>query len=236
MYQFDSRVRYSEVDKDRKMTPVSVINYFQDCSSFQSENLGIGIDFHKKRNRAWFLASWQIVIGRMPVFGEKITVQTWPYAFKGFMGERNYCICDEHGERLAWANSVWTYVNVETGHPARVDDLEKLRFELSEKLDMEYMSRKIAVPKECVRQDSFVVARQHLDSNNHVNNGQYVQMAAAFLPETFEIGQIRTEYRKAAVLGNVMVPLVHQEEKLCTVLLCDEEEKPYAIIEFTAKE
>ena len=44
MYSFDSRVRYSEVDEDRKLSLTGVINYMQDCSTFQSEDLNMGID------------------------------------------------------------------------------------------------------------------------------------------------------------------------------------------------
>ena len=45
MYSFDSRVRYSEVDEDRKLSLTGVINYMQDCSTFQSEDLNMGIDY-----------------------------------------------------------------------------------------------------------------------------------------------------------------------------------------------
>ena len=44
MYEFDSRVRYSEVDHHGTMTVPALINYFQDCSTFQSEQLGYGMD------------------------------------------------------------------------------------------------------------------------------------------------------------------------------------------------
>ena len=92
IYQFDSRVRYSEVDENRRITLLSILNYFQDCSSFHSEKIGVGIDYLKEKQCAWVLSSWQIVLGELPVFGQEITVQTWPYSFKGFLGERNFCI------------------------------------------------------------------------------------------------------------------------------------------------
>ena len=38
MYKFDGRIRYSEVDSERKLTVEKMIDYFQDCSSFQSED------------------------------------------------------------------------------------------------------------------------------------------------------------------------------------------------------
>lgn len=232
IYQFDSRVRYSEVDMERKLTLPSILNYFQDCSSFHSEKAGVGIDFLKQRQCVWVLSAWQIVIGHAPLFGERITVQTWPYAFKGFLGSRNFCMRDEAGEKLAWANSIWTYVDLKTGHPVKMSEQEAEAYVLHEKLDMEYAPRKIPIPTESVIQEPFVVLRHHLDTNNHVNNGQYVQMAMAFLPERFEIEQMRAEYKKAALLGDKIVPYVHLEEERCTVVLGDESEKPYAVVEF----
>ena len=100
IYQFDSRVRYSEVDENRRITLLSILNYFQDCSSFHSEKIGFGIDYLKEKQCAWVLSSWQIVLGELPVFGQEITVQTWPYSFKGFLGERNFCIRDEKVKSL----------------------------------------------------------------------------------------------------------------------------------------
>lgn len=42
MYGYDSRVRLSEVDQDRRMTLNAILNSFQDCSSFHSEDPGSG--------------------------------------------------------------------------------------------------------------------------------------------------------------------------------------------------
>ena len=44
MYTFESRVRFSEVDATEKLTLPAVVNYFQDCTTFQSEELGRGIE------------------------------------------------------------------------------------------------------------------------------------------------------------------------------------------------
>ena len=41
-YEFEGKVRYSEIDHRATMTLPALINYFQDCSTFQSEDLGIG--------------------------------------------------------------------------------------------------------------------------------------------------------------------------------------------------
>ena len=89
MYTFDSCVRYSETDEDGKLSVTGIIKYLQDCSIFQSEALGIGVEYLKQHDRAWWLSSWQIIIDRYPRLGEKIIIGTWPYDFKGIYGYRN---------------------------------------------------------------------------------------------------------------------------------------------------
>ena len=37
-FEFESRVRYSETGPDQKLTLVSLVDYFQDSSTFQSED------------------------------------------------------------------------------------------------------------------------------------------------------------------------------------------------------
>ncbi len=90
MYQFESRVRYSEVDSERHLTLPAVMDYLQDCCTFQSEDMNIGVEYLAEQKQAWVLSSWEIKIRRYPVMGEKICVETWPYAFKGFYGYRNF--------------------------------------------------------------------------------------------------------------------------------------------------
>lgn len=232
-YQFTSRVRYSEVGEDKKLTLPGVIDYFQDCSTFQSEDLGAGLDKLGELGKAWILASWKIVIDRLPKLGEEIAVQTWPYHFKGFYGERNFRILDAHGETLASAASLWIYLDVRTGHPSKVDEDVSKVYGIEEALPLGPIVRKMPVPEGSREESRFSVMRSHLDTNHHVNNGQYILMAEEYLPQDFEVRQIRVEYKKSAVLHDVIVPLVYEEQDKCTVSLCAEDKKPYAVVEFS---
>ena len=79
MYTFDGRIRYSEVDAGRKLTAEKTIDYFQDCSSFQSEDLGVGLDYMNEHHFAWVINYWQICFDRRPVMGEAVRTGTQPY-------------------------------------------------------------------------------------------------------------------------------------------------------------
>ena len=235
MYSFNSRVRYSEVTADGTMDLLSIINYFQDCSNFQSIDIQKGIPFLQSKQRVWLLMSWQILVYDYPKLGDYITIGTWAHNFKGMYGSRNYMIKDDSDKTIAVANSVWIYIDTTTGKPTRImtDDIEG--YTVEPPYPMEYAKPKIHLPTEATAHDSFYVARSNIDTNNHVNNGQYIKMAEEYLPEDFLIYQMRAEYKRQAVLGDIIYPMVSFEGKTCTVALMNKENLPYAIIEFQSK-
>ncbi len=231
MYSFDSRVRYSETGPQGRITPVAILDYFQDCSSFQSEELGIGVAYLKEHHLAWVLVSWQIEIARYPALGEVITAATWPYDFKGFYGYRNFAMTDSAGVRTACGNSSWVLLDTETGRPVRLPQIMVDRYVMEPALPMEQGPRKMKLPEGMEAREPFVVQRFHLDTNQHVNNGKYILMAQEYLPEGFGIGRIRAEYKKSAVYGDTIYPSVKAEEQRVTVSLADESQAVYTIIE-----
>ena len=109
------------------------------------------------------------------------------------------------------------------------------KYDVKERLQMDYAPRKIAVPQGGIRQEPFRVERQHLDGNHHVNNGQYISMAMAYLPENFAIRQMRAEYKKSALIHDIVVPIIVTEADRVTVSLCSEDEAPFVVVELTGR-
>ena len=235
MYSFDSRIRYSEVDSQGEITLTAILDYFQDCSTFHSEDLGLGIGYLMEQQVAWVLSAWQIEVKRYPKLGEKVVVGTWPYDFKGFFGYRNFTMESEAGELLAYANSVWVLLDLKKARPTRILPEMAEAYKLSPKLPVEWDSRKISLPESMEKKEAFPVHKYHIDTNQHVNNGKYVSMAQEYLPQGFKIGKMRAEYRKAAVYGDMICPFVVQEPGKVTVNLADKEGKPYAVVELEEK-
>ena len=62
MYIFKGKVRYSEIDHKGTLSVPAMINYFQDTTNFQSEEIGRGWKYMKESGRAWILSYWQIEI------------------------------------------------------------------------------------------------------------------------------------------------------------------------------
>jgi len=228
----EGRVRFSEVDHTGRITLPGIINYFQDCSTFQSESLGVGISYCAGHKRAWILSAWQVEVMRYPMMGEPVKVSTWATKFEGLMGIRNFCMEDGKRQTAAWANSVWAYMDLEKGRPTRPDRREIELYGTGEPLPMEYAQRKIGLPGEWKPGEPFPVRKRHIDTNEHVNNCQYVQMALEELKEPMDVGKMRVEYKKSAVYGDIIYPKSAYEEDRTVVELCDEAGKAYAVVEF----
>ena len=231
MYTFKSRIRYSETDKTGRLAIPSMVNYFQDCSNFQSEELGVGYKELLERGKGWILTSWHIEIYRTPQLCEEVTIGTFASDFKGFYGNRNFVMLDDDGKVLGCADSTWVLMDIHKGRPIKPAPEDIQHYEVLSPLNLETQGRKIKRIEGAASLPSFRVQRHQLDTQNHVNNCQYIQMALDVIPEEPLVKRIRVEYKKAAVSEDVIVPRLAHEEGRTVVELCDEEGNPYALVE-----
>ena len=147
MYTINSRVRYSETDERGQLSLTGIINYMQDCSTFQSEDARVGVEYLDTGHRAWLLSSWRILVDRYPKLGERLVVGTWHCSSRGIYGYRDFVIRDETGGDCVRAASVWFLYDTEKNMPIRVrpEDTEPYG-DREAPLELGPAPRKIAVP------------------------------------------------------------------------------------------
>ncbi len=233
-YEMPARIRLSETDQDGVLTLFHLINYLQDCSTFHAEDVNSGVAWSRENGAAWVIAAWQLHIRRFPVLGERVTVKTWPYYFRGFMGCRNYTMETEEGEVLVTANSEWILMDLKKNRPVRGEkNLHEIFGSEGEvQLEEDFGDRKIQLDHPGEKKEPFSIQEYHLDTNHHVNNGQYIRMAEEYLEEGFRTVRFRAEYKKQAYLGDTVVPEVCRTEDGYQVSLNDPEGEPYFTAEF----
>ncbi len=238
MYEFKDRVRYSETDETGRLRLSALVNYLQDCSTFHSTDAGLTVERLTEEKRAWLLAYWDIYVDRIPALCENIVVGTSPYEVKGVMARRNFWIREPEGEYLVRADSIWFCYDTARQRPVKITEEMIQPFgERRNVLALPESSRKIGLPEEMCIGEPVLVAPHHIDSNHHVNNAQYIAIAADVLAkykaeqQTFDIHRIRVEYSKAAVLGNTMIPHIGKTEGGHCVSLRNEEGEVYCNVE-----
>lgn len=234
MYTFNSRIRYSEVNSNCQLTLSNIANYFQDCTTFHSEDLGVGIEYSASKNRAWVLSSWQIIVNRFPKLGDEVTIGTWATTTKGIYANRNFVLRDKDNNDCAVANAIWLYLDTKKGTPCRLTEDIMSFYPTSEPYPMVYAPRKIPLPEHLTEKERVLITPLYIDSNNHVNNSQYVKIAESCLPEGFSIRQMRAEYRSSAHLGDTIVVRTAENDRFFTVSLENPEGTIFAVVEFEA--
>lgn len=232
MYSFKSRVRYSEINKEGILDIPSILNYFQDCSTFQSEHLGVGMDYLKKEKRAWVLNSWQIEFLHDVGMLEDIEIGTWSYGSKGVYGYRNFVLNRENGQRAVNANTIWVFTDMETGMPVKVQPKDVEVYGVEPQIKMADYGRKIKTEGEGQKESEFSVRKYHIDTNGHVNNVKYVQFAMEYLDDMRKVKVLRAEYKKSARYGDIICPVIYKEENGMTVSLNDKSGDVYARVQF----
>lgn len=236
MYSFSSRIRYSETDEQGTLSLVSLVNYLQDCSLFQTDELGIGLDHLAQKDLAWLIAGWQIQIHTLPRYGQDIVVSTWPTRLQGVFAHRNFTICSPDGFEYVRADSLWFMFDFAKQTPIVPPEEEWTPYmaQVGEPLDMPKTSRKLRIDTsiQAVIKPSFVVSEQNLDTNHHVNNAQYIEFARAAAGDLSQLKRVLVQYVSFATLGDTIVPVVYTSNEGVTVSLNGTDEKPYAIVKF----
>lgn len=251
MYSFKSRVRYSELAADKRLSLVSIINYFQDCCTFEAEDKEVGLQWLNDHHTSWMLTNWQIHILRRPEFCEDIEIITWASGFKFFIGRRSFLIRSISGEPLVYALSDWAYVNVVENRPEKDVPAKELEvYGLDVPIEKRFLEFGIPVSEEqqilkgkidtsfmkdidiSEVSNSIVVSGEHLDTNNHVNNAQYVAIAATQLPADYKTNIFRAEYKMQSKLGDVLYPVVKTTDEGYIVVLNDGDGNAKLVCEF----
>ena len=182
MYNWNTRIRYSELDSNAVLSMGALVNLFQDCANLDSEDHGVGLSYLMEHKMAWILLGWEFEIKRLPGMGERVVVSTLPYDFKGSFGYRDFVLSTQEGEMLARADSMWMFANWETLRPLRIPEEIYGRYELEEAVFRADLRKKPTM-EGLEDVDTFQIMKQHLDTNHHVNNAQYVVFAEQYLPK-----------------------------------------------------
>ena len=233
MYSLKYKVTTSTCDSEGRLKLYSALQMMQDCSEMWIDSEPGVKEYFAEQNMAQLLASRQVEIVRVPEYKEELTVTTSVYGMKPMFGFRNTYIYDAEGKPCYKTWSMGAFVDKANGKLKRVDDATIASMTLEPQLEMNYGDRRIILPREGGEaQEPYKVLRADIDYNKHMNNANYVRIAMELLPEGFEVKCLRVEYRVAAKLGDVLVPVVYNVEGRFIVAISVGDDVS-AIIEFS---
>lgn len=216
VYQEKKRVACYESDSTEKMLPTTAMNYFQEASTNQGNQLGLGGDYLKANNLAWFLVKYVIQFNDYPRYQDEVTVTTRATGMDKFCATRRFTIEDASGAEGVIADTQWLLINRDTEKMERIDEHPEMdAYQCFEK--GQPIFKKIAKINQINLEKSFSVRFLDIDFNKHVNHVKYLAWAIEVLPlevvKTKQLSEAKMVYKAQCFYGDQIRALGQQLEE-----------------------
>lgn len=185
IFTYNSKIRYSDVGRDNKLTLKALTNILQEGAISHSNFVGFGINSADTTHLAWLLLNWKIKIFIHPHCEEELTVKTWPRVFDKLYSFRDFEVYDKAGNLVAVASSKWFPVDTETKRIKKItpEISEPYGEPITKSVFEDPFKGKINVPDNLKLNFSYTTQRRDIDTNGHVNNLNYIDFALETLDE-----------------------------------------------------
>ncbi|MBP5661948.1 MAG: hypothetical protein J6X30_02180 [Clostridia bacterium] len=198
-------LRASDFDARCRLKPGALFDLLQDAAGQHAMRLGAGYSDMLKKNLLWVVVRQKVVILRAPEMYETVRVTTWPREAKRLDFQREYRVESENGEEIARGSSQWALIDAQTRRVKlvhgvfdldRYDETPGLGEKLTRLPDFEAGENVAAAP-----------IYTDLDSNGHVNNTRYADLAYSAVPEQArrEYKSVQIDFHKEVHLGDTVL-------------------------------
>ena len=171
------------VDCYGRLKPSTILYFSQEAAGGHCDLLRLDWDTMAKQHLFWAVIRHRVQITRLPMLGEKITVETWPMPTTRTAYPRSIVALDENGQELFRAISLWVLMDTQTRAmvlPGKsgVDVAGVLR-------GNELAPPGSIHPMVMENTTSRKVGYTDLDRNGHMNNTRYMDWVEDLLPSAF---------------------------------------------------
>lgn len=235
IYQYPYTIGISRTGADGLLSPANAMDLLQDCANAHTVAAGAGREVLQKEHMAWVANSWNLYFDKPCKAQETVQVATWTHQFDRVFSHRNCAITNGDGELCLRADSLWFLMDMERKFPLPMKKEQVEHYENHPRLEMPPMVRRLKLPEELEERPAFQVPRYAIDINQHMNNVWYVRFALEYLPEGFQVGELKVEYTQSACYGDQVFPKIAQQDGTIWMALCDANGKAYAKLIFKEK-
>lgn len=230
-----------DVDSNYKCKYSSIMNYLWDVVVSQSDSLG-ETNHGFVNNCIWVLLKYDLDIIEYPKFRETITVETDIVGVKKLYGYRSITIRNSEEKVIVSGISTAILIDFEKRRPIKASpeqcEIYGIEKELEENIPLDDFIN-LEEPK---YSKDYTIRYSDIDSNKHVNNVKYIEMAIDTLPRNilneYEISNIKVLFKHEAMdesCLHVNSDVIENDEGTLTTLhtiLDDKHNKPITKLEF----
>ena len=191
----------------------------QEAAGAHSGQLGFGEADMRGLGIMWVVIRYLVKAERWPAAEEELTVETWPGQVRHGMCPRFYRILDAGGAVILTASCLWAVVDRETRQmvPPHERGVVIEPLVTGEEAPLPGTIRRPVTDRETL----FTVPEAYLDSNGHMNNTRYFDLAeqcTGFRAAQRGLREVTAEYLNEALCGEQIRVRWGVEGNCCTVV------------------
>lgn len=202
------KINIFDVDSEHKCKFSTLADYLWDIVISQSDHLGETEEGFVHNKCIWVLLKYDITIYEYPKFKDTITVDTRVLGTKKFYGYRANSIKNSEGKLIGEVISTAILIDFEKRRPMKISreqgEIYGIEGELSEVPPLDDI--KEIENKEFIK--DYPVRYSDIDSNGHVNNVRYMEMAMDTLPRyilnEYRLFNIKVLFKKETTDGDTL--------------------------------
>ncbi|SCI95713.1 Acyl-ACP thioesterase [uncultured Clostridium sp.] len=208
IFKKEYKINIFDVDSEHKCKFSSLVDFLWDVVISQSDYLGETKEGFVQNQCIWVLLKYDITIYEYPKFRDTITVDTKVLGSKKFYGYRQNTIRNSEGKVIGEVFSTAILIDFEKRRPMRISSTQSeiygLNGELAEVPTLDDLPK---IQKEDYKKD-YPVRYSDIDSNGHVNNVKYMEMAVDTLPRyilnEYNLFNIKVLFKKETTDGDTL--------------------------------
>lgn len=183
IYQQTFDVDGTQVDRFCRLKTANLLAYIQQVSGKHSDLMGYSWAHLDELGMLWAVVRHRVQISRLPMEGERVTLETWPCPTTRVAFPRSVIGRDQAGEELFRSISLWVFMNRDTRAMIlpRASGVEIQGLTRGLELD----SPGSLCPAKLSKAAQRPVRYSDLDKNGHMNNTRYLEWAEDLLPSAF---------------------------------------------------
>lgn len=199
----------SHTDMFSRLRSSVLARILQDAAIVHAEELGVGRHVGLEKEALWVITRLSIEIDRLPMWGETITLRTWPGETRHGLFPRFFEMTTVGGEPLLKASTIWLLMHATE---RRMLDPKTIGMEVSgqnREGQLPVPARRVPFPAELSGETVRTVLYSETDVNGHMNNTRYLDWADDLLPTAFHkshsLKRLWVEYRSEILCGQEAV-------------------------------
>ena len=231
VFEFHTRVAYGDVDSEMRLSLHGAMGLMQEAAIIHSDKIGYSVRHIPQTHLIWMLVRWRVRLVAEAQWNENVTVRIWPKTMERATSDREFEIVGEDGRRVAIGTSSWVLVSADTGRIVRIPTEVAEAYDLT-KVSVFNDDLSDPEPERGGLTYSGKVLKRDIDTNHHVNNRVYLQIADEAIADREEksFREVVVRYRRQLLLGQEVRCFCRQNEGDYIVDICSDDDRISATV------